>query len=155
MQMEATMKIHFRPTGTYETLGYLYAVTVAFKENKLVLVRHKDRTSYELPGGRREPGEDINETGSRELIEESAAKDFVIKAFCDYGVERDGELSVGRLFKADIDSFSDVLEHEIGEVKLFDTLPSELTYPEIIKALVNTVKTIENPENIHITTSQD
>ncbi|MCK8060796.1 MULTISPECIES: NUDIX domain-containing protein [unclassified Fusibacter] len=149
------MKIHFRPLGTFKTNGYLYAVTVAFKGDKLVLVHHKDRNTYELPGGTREPGEDINDTGSRELIEESGAKDFIIEPFCDYGVERDGEISTGRLFKAQISTFDEQLQHEMEQVSLFDELPPNLTYPEIITALVNTVKTIQNTENIHITTSQE
>lgn len=109
-----------------------FAVIAARKEGKWVFCRQKLRSTWEIPGGHREPGETIEETARRELLEETGAVDADIKAVSAYGVKRDGEPSWGMLFFANIHSMGELPEDsEIGEVKLFDTLPADLTYPEI------------------------
>ena len=42
-----------------------FAVILARSGGKLVFCRHRDRTTLEIPGGRREPGERIEETGRK------------------------------------------------------------------------------------------
>ncbi len=56
-----------------------FAVIIAKTEGKWVFCRHRERDTYEVPGGHREPGETILETAKRELMEETGAVDF------DYG----------------------------------------------------------------------
>ena len=46
-----------------------FAVIIAKTEGKWVFCKHKDRDTYEIPGGHREPGEDILDTAKRELYE--------------------------------------------------------------------------------------
>ena len=47
----------------------------------------KERDTFEVPGGHREPGEKIEDTAVRELKEETGAVDFNIKPVCVYSVK--------------------------------------------------------------------
>ena len=51
-----------------------YAVIAARYEGKWVFCRHRERDTWEIPGGHREPGEDIADTARRELWEETGVK---------------------------------------------------------------------------------
>ena len=48
-----------------------FAVIAARAEGKWVFCKHKARTTFEMPGGHREPGEPILDTARRELQEET------------------------------------------------------------------------------------
>lgn len=114
-----------------------FAVIASRTNGKWVFCRHRERTSYEMPGGRREPGEDIAYTAERELREETGAKDFDIHPVCAYSVtgrtrvNTGGGESFGMLFYAEIFSFENELRNEISEILLTGNLPAELTYPMI------------------------
>lgn len=56
-----------------------FAVIIAKTNGKWVFCKHKERDTYEMPGGRREAGETILETAKRELREETGAIDFTLK----------------------------------------------------------------------------
>lgn len=111
-----------------------FAVILARSGGKWVYCRHRDRTTLEIPGGHREPGEAIEAAAERELREETGAEAFSIRPVCAYAVVRDdqpGE-SCGMLFAAEIDSFEQELHSEIAEIFLLDAPPEDnWTYPEI------------------------
>ena len=44
-----------------------YAVIISRHQNKWVFCKHKERETYEVPGGHREEGEDILSAAQREL----------------------------------------------------------------------------------------
>ena len=46
-----------------------FAVIIARSGGKWVFCKHRERDTLEIPGGRREPGEDIGWTAVRELRE--------------------------------------------------------------------------------------
>lgn len=125
------MKVTIHSINEIEDELLAYAVIAAEYEGKWIYVRHRDRTTWEIPGGRREPGEIISDTASRELYEETGALRFELKPICAYGVDRDGNLSYGQLFQARIKSLGSLPESEIAEIRFFDTLPESLTYPLI------------------------
>ena len=50
-----------------------FAVVISKAEGKWVFCKHRERTTWEVPGGRREPEEAILETARRELREETGA----------------------------------------------------------------------------------
>lgn len=122
-----------------------FAVIVSKSKGKWVFCKHKDRTTFEFPGGHRESDEDILDTAKRELHEETGALDYSIKPICAYSVigkNRDNEISeetFGMLYYADIQEFSQGLHSEIEKVVLLDTLPDNWTYPEIQPKLLEKV----------------
>lgn len=119
-----------------------FAVIISKTDGKWVFCKHKDRDTYEVPGGHREFGESIMDTARRELMEETGATEFDIKPICVYSVkgktrvnENDDEESFGMLFIADIVSFEEV-HSEIEEILITDTLVENWTYPLIQPKLI-------------------
>ena len=66
-----------------------FAVIIARHNGKWVFCKHKERNTWEAPGGHREDGEDILETAKRELYEETGAITFDIKAIGFEDVSQD------------------------------------------------------------------
>lgn len=108
-----------------------FAVIMAQYEEEWLFVRHEDRKTWEIPGGKREPEELILKTAARELAEETGAIRFEIDPVMVYSVTRKNDRSFGLLCYAKVFELGDALELEICEVKPFDKLPQELTYPSI------------------------
>ena len=115
-----------------------FAVIISKADGKWVFCKHKERDTYEVPGGHREMGETILETAKRELREETGAIDFDIKPVCVYSVkgktrinEHIDDESFGMLFVADIISFEEELHSEIERILITDKLVDNWTYPLI------------------------
>lgn len=114
-----------------------FAVIAAKSDGKWVFCKHKARSTWEMPGGHREPGEDILATARRELYEETGATQFTIWPVCVYSVLAPGQAeSFGMLYRADILQFEEALHWEIEKIICTDTLPTAWTYPEIQPALL-------------------
>lgn len=138
------LEVNFYDTVPDELLKF--AVIIARTQGKWVFCKHKERDTYEVPGGHRELGETILDTAKRELREESGAVEFDIKPICAYSVkgktkvnERDEDESFGMLFIADIFSFEE-LHCEIEEILISDTLVDNWTYPLIQPRLLEEAK---------------
>lgn len=123
--------ISFYENGATLDEKLTFAVISSVSKGKFVYVRHKERQTWEIPGGRREAGETIDETAARELIEETGAKQFMIKAVCECSFVINGSLRYGRLYYSEILELGELPDLEIEEVKLFENIPTNLTYPEI------------------------
>lgn len=115
-----------------------YVVIVAKFKEKFVFVRHKNRETWEIPGGHIEESEGIIEAAKRELYEETGALNFELFEICDYGVERDAKISYGRLFYAEVSELGELPNSEIGEIKLCYTI-SNWTYEKIQPILFDLV----------------
>lgn len=59
-----------------------FAVIIAKTNGNWVLCKHKERDTYEVPGGHREKGETIIEAARRELGEETGANNYNIEPIC-------------------------------------------------------------------------
>ncbi len=118
-----------------------FAVIMAKYNNKWVYCRHKERDTYEIPGGRREKGEKIIDTAFRELYEETGAIDFSLNEVCVYSVTIDDTTSYGMLYFADIKILGKLPEDmEMAEIIFCDTIPERLTYPNIQPILFEKVR---------------
>lgn len=124
-----------------------FAVIIAKTNGKWVFCKHKDRDTFEVPGGHRETWETIVETAKRELREETGAIDFAITPVAVYSVKgktsvnKDSkEESYGMLFTADIISFENELHSEIEKILITDELIDNWTYPLIQPKLIEEAK---------------
>lgn len=121
------MEVKFYDTVNDELLKF--AVIISQSNGKWVFCKHKERDTYEVPGGHREAGEDIFETAKRELQEETGAIKFEIKPICVYSVtgktrvNDTGEETFGLLCFAEITEFAKELHSEMEKVVLMDELP--------------------------------
>ena len=118
-----------------------YVVISSKYKGQWLLVRHKKRNTYEVPGGHIEVGETPSSAAKRELYEESGASDFCLEPVCVYTVTNDeGYTDGGYLFFAEIQAFANLPDFEMGERSFFDILPENLTYPQIQPHLHNQVQ---------------
>ena len=119
-----------------------FAVIIAKTNGKWVFCKHRERDTYEVPGGHREDGEEILETARRELKEETGAVEFDIKPICVYSVKGKTRVhenlideTFGMLYIADIVSFEE-LHSEIEKILITDELVDNWTYPLIQPKLI-------------------
>ncbi|MBS5371398.1 MAG: NUDIX domain-containing protein [Coprobacillus cateniformis] len=134
------MKVNFYDNINDKSLKF--AVIISKYNGQWVLCKHKNRDTYEIPGGHREVGETIDDTAKRELHEETGAIDFSIKPVCVYSVtgknrvNETGEEMFGMLYFANITNFETELYSEIEKVVFLDELTTEWTYPLIQPLLI-------------------
>lgn len=113
----------------YDDEKLKYAVILAKCNGKYVFVKHRERKTFELPGGHREPGENIAQTAARELYEETGAITYSMRQICPYKLN-----NYGMLFYAEITELGELPQSEIERVLLLDEPSRELmawTYPDV------------------------
>ena len=123
------MICHTYPLG--EKAPYKYVVVMSKYQGKILLSRNKDRTTWETQGGHIEPGETPMEAARRELYEESGAVDFDIWPVFDYWAGDENGGASGQVFAAEIRKLGPMPNSEMAEVRAFDEVPPNVTYPAI------------------------
>ncbi len=116
---------------TERNIKFQYAVIATRFQNQWIFVRHRERKTWEIPGGHIEPGETPDIAAARELMEETGAVDFTIHPVATYTVEKDEISTYGRLYFAEVHKLGKLPDSEIAEIILLDELPPDLTYPLI------------------------
>jgi len=119
------MECEIHPLGSFER--YRFVVVLSRYEGKILLSRHRERATWETQGGHIEPGETPLQAARRELFEESGAARYEIRPLFDYSFGG----SCGVVFGAEILELGSLPESEMAEVKQFDDLPENITYPQI------------------------
>lgn len=124
-----TLKFYNSATDSF----LLYAVIIARYKDQWVFCKHKKRTTLEIPGGRREKGETIEQTARRELYEETGASTYTLKQLTPYSVIEKGVESFGMIYYADIYEFDSLPESEMEKILLLKDLPpiDQWTYPSL------------------------
>ena len=112
--------------GIGKLTDYKFVIIFAQYKNKWVFCKHKNRITWELPGGGIKHGETALEAAKRELYEETGAIDFSIIPICDYNVLQ----SNGQVFFANINNIGKLPESEMEKINIFETFPENLTYLE-------------------------
>lgn len=113
-----------------------YAVVMARYNGLWVFVRHRERDTWESPGGHIEPGETAAAAARRELWEETGALEAEIALVSYYKVE-----DFGGLFFAEIEKLGPLPEgFEIASICMDTALPEKLTYPDMHPVLFEKVQ---------------
>ncbi len=121
---------------------FKFAVVISKIKGKWIFCKHRERDTYEFPGGHGEKGELILDTAKHELREETGAIDFIIEPICAYSVKGDTRVNenindetYGMLYVADIYSFEEI-HSEIEKIIVVDELVDNWTYPLIQPHLI-------------------
>ena len=119
-----------------------YSVISAIYNGKWIFVRHHKRSTFEIAGGHIEKGESSFEAAGRELTEETGALKFDLACIATYSVTKDEATGWGRLYFAMVNEIGPIPDtSEIAEIVLLDSIPENLTHPDIQPQLFD--KTIE------------
>ena len=122
--------IRFLDKHLEDQTSYTFAIVIAEYQNSWLWVRHRDRTTWELPAGHVEPGETVDHAANRELFEETGALNFDIFPISSYQGWLNSEVVYGKVFFARIKEVGVLPGFEIIETRTFQELPSNLTYPD-------------------------
>jgi 8-oxo-dGTP diphosphatase len=138
------MEVDFYRVNAIDDRTITFVVIGSRYHDQWFLVRHQDRTTWEIPGGHRELWEDLEQAARRELFEETGAVEFELYPVCIYSVidgakisygariSSGAKISFGKLFFAEIKSIGQLPDLEITKTCLVDDWPEEnLTYPLI------------------------
>lgn len=123
------MFCEIKPLNSYAK--YKYVVILSEFEGKLLLSRHRRRDTWETQGGHIEPGETPMDAARRELYEESGATGYDITPLFDYRTINERGDTAGVIFFAKIRTLSPMPDSEMADVRQFDGLPENVTYPDI------------------------
>ena len=128
-------KCEVRTADLGELKTYRYTVIFARYQNKWLYCRAKERGTFETAGGHIEQGETPLEGAKRELYEETGAVSFDIEPAFDYSVHCPDAYANGQVFFAQIHELGDIPDYEMAEVRLFDTIPNKMRFPQILPVL--------------------
>lgn len=127
------LQCYIHPFGTLNPVKYVVVCT--FFEARILLSRHRERSTWETQGGHIEPGETAEDAARRELYEESGVKNAKLCPVCDYLGVNPPRQANGTVFLALAEELGVLPESEMGEIALFDRLPENLTYPDVTPRL--------------------
>jgi len=111
------------------------AYAIAFKDDRFLMVWHKGRNGWEMPGGHVEEGETSEQAAAREFLEE-AGYEIEIVATRDIGYCDVCAAVLGKKVKDDCEMKSELFS-ELPDQLSFDREEYEDTVPWARKAIEN------------------
>lgn len=125
--------VRFSPLGSQPDAALTFVVVAARCAKEWVFCRHRERSTWECPGGHIEPGESPLEAAHRELYEETGARAKRLTPVCLYSVSKDGGAEThGLLCVAEVSAVGELPPgSEMACVRFFSSWPEAWTYPEI------------------------
>lgn len=128
--MPANQQLYFSKEVP-EGVRLKYVIIMARFESRWIFVRHKNRSTWELPAGHIELCESSEIAARRELYEETGALVFDLIQLAYYSVLPHKNNEGGCLFLADITKLGKIPKgFEIAERMISHSLPAALTYPD-------------------------
>lgn len=128
----APLAVKLHAPGDIAEDRFGFAVHLALHPDGWLFVRNRERSCWELPGGRRDPGETIAQTGLRELAEETGRQALASRELLSYSVLLTGRRTYGKLFLAEVEGrCQPPQESEIGEVRPAWSIPEPLCYDHV------------------------
>ncbi len=138
----------FTEVTYYEKEFYLtenkvwFVIIVSRYNGKWVYVQHKDRDTWELPWGHKEHGERLVVAAKRELYEETGASEFDIKHMGYWSLVDDKNLKTyWAVYFSEVYKFDKMPISEISKKELFESVPENITYPNVHPMIYNKVVT--------------
>lgn len=132
------LKCRIFPLGSLS--NHKYTVICSYYNGEWILSRHKNRKTWETQGGHIEKEECALECAMRELYEESGIRDAELYPVCEYWGFNSDSWANGVVFLAVVNSVGEIPESEMAEMKLFEKLPDNLTYPNVTPKLIEQAK---------------
>jgi len=130
------LEVQFFDLNSVDEKLFTRVVCVCKYNNKWLFSKHKERKSWEIPGGHIEENETWQQAAKRELFEETGANKIKkLTPICIYKIS-----SYALLCFAEIESFETLPNFEMSEIGLFKDLPNNLTYPDTHKQFFKIVK---------------
>ena len=134
-------QVNFFSPDTVKDSLIRFVVAAVRYQDKWVFSRHKARDTWDMPGGRREPGETAAQAMERELWEETGARKADVTAAFAYSVTKDHVTTYGMVYFAQIRELGPLPEEfEMAEICLVEQMPEQLTWPEIQPVLFSWIQ---------------
>lgn len=139
--------IHCEICAVEAVVDCAFVVTFARHAGGWLFSRHKERQTWETQGGHVEAGEAPEAAALRELYEEAGAVPRRMIPVCGYWAARPGRTrSYGLVYLGEIERLDPLPDSEMAEVRWFDALPADLTYPDITPVLFARVQAMLRQE---------
>lgn len=123
---QAIAKIVFYSNFEHEKAKYTITVSKS-KNNNYILVKHKERSYFEIPGGKCESQNYLLEA-RRELEEETGTKKYDIEYNMSYAIDVQGQFNYTHIYSAKLYDFQVNEKFEMEKVEEFKEIPVRLNY---------------------------